>query len=47
MFGVGYLEVTSEAATKHIGAGGPGGGEVKMLNAITEPLTKLVVQVST
>jgi hypothetical protein len=40
------LEVTSEAATKHIGSGGPGGGEVKLLNALTEPLTKLVIQVN-
>jgi hypothetical protein len=45
VFGIGFLEITSEAATKHIGSGGPGGGEVKLLNALTEPLTKLVVQV--
>lgn len=46
MFGVGFLEITSEAVTKHIGSNGPGGGEVKLLNALTEPLTKLVIQVS-
>lgn len=47
VFGKGYLEITSEAVTKHIGSNSSGGGEVKMLNAITEPLTKLVVQVTT
>lgn len=47
VFGKGYLEITSEAVTKHIGSSKSGGGEVKLLNAITEPLTKLVVQVST
>lgn len=45
VFGAGYLEFTSEAATKHIGSNGAAGGEVKLLNALTEPLTKLIVQV--
>lgn len=45
VFGQGYLEASSDAVTKHIGSNSSGGGEVKLLNAITEPVTKLIVQV--
>lgn len=45
VFGQGYLEATSDAVTKHIGSNSSGGGEVKLLNAITEPVTKLIIQV--
>ena len=47
IFGSGYLEALSEAITSHIGSGNSSsGGEIQLLNAITEPLIKRVVQVS-
>lgn len=45
VFGQGYLEASSDAVTKHIGSNSSGGGEVKLLNAITEPVTKLIIQI--
>ena len=44
--GVGYLEYVSEKITENIGSDPSGGGEIKMLNVITEPFTQLVIQVS-
>lgn len=44
--GIGYLEALSGAVTEHLGSNSSkSGGEVKLLNALTEPLTKLIVQV--
>ena len=45
VFGIGYLEALSGSVTEHLGTNSSKGGEVKLLNALTEPLTKLIVQV--
>lgn len=43
--GVGYLEFVSGAITSHIGSGNTtSADEIKLLNTITDPLTKRIVQ---
>lgn len=45
VFGAGYLEALSDAVTNNIGSNSSAGGEIRLLNALTEPLTKRIIQI--